>query len=210
MRAEAMENGVTMVDPETVYFALDTYIGRDVVIGPNVVFGPGVTIESGARIEAFCHLTGCHISRGGTIGPFARLRPGAELAEDVHIGNFVEVKNAMLGEGVKVGHLTYLGDAEIGEGTNIGAGTVTCNYDGVMKHRTVIGANAFIGSDTMLVAPVTVGDNALTGSGSVITEDVPAGAVAIERTKQVVKPGLAVKLFERLRAEKAKRMKKGS
>ena len=210
MRAEAMENGVTMVDPETVYFALDTYIGRDVVIGPNVVFGPGVTIESGARIEAFCHLTGCHISRGGTIGPFARLRPGAELAEDVHIGNFVEVKNAMLGEGVKVGHLTYLGDAEIGEGTNIGAGTVTCNYDGVMKHRTVIGANAFIGSDTMLVAPVTIGDNALTGSGSVITEDVPSGAVAIERTKQVVKPGLAVKLFERLRAEKAKRMKKGS
>ncbi|MDF1620113.1 bifunctional UDP-N-acetylglucosamine diphosphorylase/glucosamine-1-phosphate N-acetyltransferase GlmU [Pseudothioclava nitratireducens] len=210
MRAEAMENGVTMVDPETVYFALDTYIGRDVVIGPNVVFGPGVTIESGARIEAFCHLTGCHISRGGTIGPFARLRPGAELAEDVHIGNFVEVKNAILGEGVKVGHLTYLGDAEIGEGTNIGAGTVTCNYDGVMKHRTVIGANAFIGSDTMLVAPVTIGDNALTGSGSVITEDVPSGAVAIERTKQVVKPGLAVKLFERLRAEKAKRMKKGS
>ncbi len=208
-RAEAQENGVTMVDPGTVYFALDTYIGRDVVLGPHVVFGPGVTIESGAQIEAFCHLEGCHISRGATIGPFARLRPGAELAEDVHIGNFVEVKNAILGEGVKVGHLTYLGDAEIGEGTNIGAGTVTCNYDGVFKHRTTIGAHAFIGSDTMLVAPVTVGDGALTGSGSVITEDVPAGAIALGRAKQVTRPGLATKLFEMLRAKKAN-LKKGA
>ena len=121
------------------------------------VFGPGVTIESGAEIKAFCHLEGCHISRGATVGPFARLRPGAELAEDVHVGNFVEIKNAILDEGVKVGHLTYLGDAHVGEHTNIGAGTVTCNYDGVMKHRTEIGTRAFIGSDTMLVAPVTVG-----------------------------------------------------
>ncbi len=208
-RTEAQENGVTMVDPGTVYFALDTYIGRDVVLGPHVVFGPGVTIESGATIEAFCHLEGCHISRGATIGPFARLRPGAELAEEVHIGNFVEVKNAILGEGVKVGHLTYLGDAEIGEGTNIGAGTVTCNYDGVFKHRTTIGAHAFIGSDTMLVAPVTVGDGALTGSGSVITEDVPAGAIALGRAKQVTRPGLATKLFEMLRAKKAN-LKKGA
>ncbi|MCE5972999.1 bifunctional UDP-N-acetylglucosamine diphosphorylase/glucosamine-1-phosphate N-acetyltransferase GlmU [Sinirhodobacter sp. WL0062] len=209
MRAEAMENGVTMVDPDTVWFALDTYIGRDVVVGPNVVFGPDVTIESGAQIEAFCHLEGCHISRGATVGPFARLRPGAELAEDVHIGNFVEVKNSILAEGVKVGHLTYLGDADIGEGTNIGAGTVTCNYDGVFKHRTTVGANAFIGSDTMLVAPVTVGDGALTGSGSVITEDVPAGAIALGRAKQMNRPGLATKLFEMLRAKKAN-MKKGS
>ncbi|MCT2540806.1 bifunctional UDP-N-acetylglucosamine diphosphorylase/glucosamine-1-phosphate N-acetyltransferase GlmU [Sedimentimonas flavescens] len=209
MRAEAMENGVTMVDPDTVWFALDTYIGRDVVIGPNVVFGPDVTIESGAQIEAFCHLEGCHISRGATVGPFARLRPGAELAEDVHIGNFVEVKNSILAEGVKVGHLTYLGDADIGEGTNIGAGTVTCNYDGVFKHRTTVGANAFIGSDTMLVAPVTVGDGALTGSGSVITENVPAGAIALGRAKQMNRPGLATKLFEMLRAKKAN-MKKGS
>ncbi|TNF11209.1 MAG: bifunctional UDP-N-acetylglucosamine diphosphorylase/glucosamine-1-phosphate N-acetyltransferase GlmU [Rhodobacteraceae bacterium] len=208
MRAEAQENGVTMVDPATVWFALDTYIGRDVVIGPNVVFGPGVTIESGATIEAFCHLEGCHISRGATVGPFARLRPGAELAEDVHIGNFVEVKNSILAEGVKVGHLTYLGDADIGEHTNIGAGTVTCNYDGVMKHRTTIGANAFIGSDTMLVAPVTVGDGALTGSGSVITKDVPAEAIAIERAEQVNRPGLAKKLFAKLRAEKERRLKK--
>ncbi|MFD2172530.1 bifunctional UDP-N-acetylglucosamine diphosphorylase/glucosamine-1-phosphate N-acetyltransferase GlmU [Rhodobacter lacus] len=206
-RAEALENGVTMVEPATVWFALDTWVGRDVVIGPNVVFGPGVTIESGAVIEAFCHLEGCHISRGATIGPFARLRPGAELAEDVHIGNFVEVKNAILGEGVKVGHLTYLGDADVGEHTNIGAGTVTCNYDGVFKHRTTIGANVFIGSDTMLVAPVTVGDGALTGSGSTITEDVPAGALALGRAKQINRPGLATKLFEILRAKKAAQKK---
>jgi bifunctional UDP-N-acetylglucosamine pyrophosphorylase/glucosamine-1-phosphate N-acetyltransferase len=203
-RAEAMENGVTLVAPETVFLALDTVIGRDSVVGPNVVFGPGVTIESEAEVRAFCHLEGCHISRGATVGPFARLRPGAELAEDVHVGNFVEIKNAILDEGVKVGHLTYLGDAHVGEHTNIGAGTVTCNYDGVMKHRTVIGKRAFIGSDTMLVAPVTVGDDALTGSGSVITEDVPVDAVAIGRAKQVNKLGLKSKLFEKLQAEKAK------
>jgi bifunctional UDP-N-acetylglucosamine pyrophosphorylase/glucosamine-1-phosphate N-acetyltransferase len=143
-----------------VFFALDTHIGRDAIIGPNVLFGPGVTVESGAEIKGFCHLEGCHVSRGATVGPFARLRPGAELAEDVHVGNFVEIKNAILDEGVKVGHLTYIGDADVGEHTNIGAGTVTCNYDGVMKHRTRIGKRAFIGSDTMLVAPVTVGDGA--------------------------------------------------
>lgn len=202
-RAEVMENGVTLTAPETVWFALDTVIGRDTLIGPSVIFGPRVTVESGAEIKGFCHLEGCHISRGAQVGPFARLRPGAELAEDVHVGNFVEIKNSILDEGVKVGHLTYLGDAQVGEHTNIGAGTITCNYDGVMKHRTVIGKNAFIGSDTMLVAPVTVGDAALTGSGSVITEDVAPGAVAIGRARQVVKPGLAVKLMERLRAIKA-------
>jgi bifunctional UDP-N-acetylglucosamine pyrophosphorylase/glucosamine-1-phosphate N-acetyltransferase len=202
-RAGAMENGVTLTSPETVWFALDTVIGRDTLIGPSVIFGPGVTVESGAEIKGFCHLEGCHISRGASVGPFARLRPGAELAEDVHVGNFVEIKNAILDEGVKVGHLTYLGDAQIGEHTNIGAGTVTCNYDGVMKHRTVIGKNAFIGSDTMLVAPVTLGDQALTASGSVITEDVAAGAVAIGRARQVTKPGLAIKLMQRLHALKA-------
>ncbi|MDP2063275.1 MAG: bifunctional UDP-N-acetylglucosamine diphosphorylase/glucosamine-1-phosphate N-acetyltransferase GlmU [Phaeovulum sp.] len=204
-RAEALDNGVTLTAPDTVFFALDTWIGRDAVIGPNVVFGPGVTIESGAEVRAFCHLEGCHISRGATVGPFARLRPGAELAEDVHVGNFVEIKNSILDEGVKVGHLTYLGDAHVGERTNIGAGTVTCNYDGVMKHHTEIGADAFIGSDTMLVAPVRVGAGALTGSGSVITADVPAGAVALGRARQENKPGLAAKLMERLRAEKARR-----
>ena len=202
-RAEALDNGVTLTAPETVFFALDTHIGRDAIIGPNVLFGTGVTIESGAEIKGFCHLEGCHVSRGADVGPFARLRPGAELAEDVHVGNFVEIKNAILDEGVKVGHLTYIGDADVGEFTNIGAGTVTCNYDGVMKHRTRIGKRAFIGSDTMLVAPVSIGDGALTASGSVITEDVPAEAVALARAKQVNKAGLATKLFERLRAIKA-------
>ncbi|MCX8507798.1 MAG: bifunctional UDP-N-acetylglucosamine diphosphorylase/glucosamine-1-phosphate N-acetyltransferase GlmU, partial [Rhodobacteraceae bacterium] len=165
-RAEALDNGVTLTAPETVFFAFDTYVGRDTTIAPNVFFGPGVTVESEAEIKSFCHLEGCHISRGASVGPFARLRPGAELAEDVHVGNFVEIKNAILDEGVKVGHLTYLGDAHVGEFTNIGAGTITCNYDGVSKHRTEIGKRAFIGSDTMLVAPVTIGDGAMTASGS--------------------------------------------
>jgi bifunctional UDP-N-acetylglucosamine pyrophosphorylase/glucosamine-1-phosphate N-acetyltransferase len=206
-RTDALENGVTLTAPETVFFALDTWVGRDAIIGPNVLFGPGVTVESGAEIRGFCHLEGCHISRGATVGPFARLRPGAELAEDVHVGNFVEIKNAILDEGVKVGHLSYIGDASVGEHTNIGAGTVTCNYDGVMKHRTTIGKRAFIGSDTMLVAPVTVGDGALTASGSVITEDVPADAVAIGRARQVTKPGLATRMFDKLKAVKASKAK---
>ncbi len=203
-RAQALENGVTLSDPATVWFALDTVIGRDAIIGQNVVFGPGVTVESGAEILPFCHFEGCHISAGAVVGPFTRLRPGAELGADVHVGNFVEIKNSVLDEGVKVGHLTYLGDADIGERTNIGAGTVTCNYDGVGKHRTVIGANAFIGSDTMLVAPVRVGARAMTGSGSVITEDVPDDALAISRASQVNKPGLATRLMQALRQKKGK------
>ncbi|MDS9467260.1 bifunctional UDP-N-acetylglucosamine diphosphorylase/glucosamine-1-phosphate N-acetyltransferase GlmU [Paracoccus sp. MBLB3053] len=201
-RTDALEDGVTLTDPATVWFALDTYIGRDAIIGQNVVFGPGVTVESGAEILPFCHLEGCHVSAGATVGPFARLRPGAELGGDVHVGNFVEIKNSVLDEGVKVGHLTYLGDAHIGEATNIGAGTITCNYDGVGKHRTEIGANAFIGSDTMLVAPVRVGARAMTGSGSVITEDVPDDAMAIGRARQVTKPGLATRLMQALRQKK--------
>ncbi|MBT0779780.1 bifunctional UDP-N-acetylglucosamine diphosphorylase/glucosamine-1-phosphate N-acetyltransferase GlmU [Paracoccus sp. pheM1] len=201
-RAQALEDGVTLSDPATVWFALDTCIGRDAVIGQNVVFGPGVTVESGAEILPFCHLEGCHVSAGATVGPFARLRPGAELGGDVHVGNFVEIKNSVLDEGVKVGHLTYLGDAHVGEATNIGAGTVTCNYDGVGKHRTEIGAHAFIGSDTMLVAPVRVGARAMTGSGSVITQDVPDDALALGRAKQVVKPGLATRLMQALRQKK--------
>ncbi|GGF52510.1 bifunctional UDP-N-acetylglucosamine pyrophosphorylase / Glucosamine-1-phosphate N-acetyltransferase [Mameliella alba] len=203
-RAELLDLGVTLQAPETVHLAWDTVVGRDAEIEPNVVFGPGVTVESGARIRAFSHLEGCHVSRGAIVGPYARLRPGAELAEDVHVGNFVEVKNAVLHEGVKANHLTYIGDAEVGEKTNIGAGTITCNYDGVFKHRTVIGKRAFIGSDTMLVAPVTIGDGAMTGSGSTITSDVPAGALAIARGKQETKPGLAEKLMNMLRAKKAK------
>lgn len=206
-RAEALADGVTLIGPETVFFALDTVIGRDAVVGPNVVFGPGVTVETGAEIRAFCHLEGCHVSRGARIGPFARLRPGAELAEDVHVGNFVEIKNAILDEGAKVNHLSYIGDAHVGEQANIGAGTITCNYDGVFKHRTEIGARAFIGSDTMLVAPVRIGDDAMTGSGSVITGDVPDGALALGRARQETRPGLAVRMRARLRALKAKQGK---
>jgi bifunctional UDP-N-acetylglucosamine pyrophosphorylase/glucosamine-1-phosphate N-acetyltransferase len=204
-RCQAMEDGVTLTWPDSVIFAADTVIGRDVVVEPHVVFGPGVTVETGARIRAFSHLEGCHVSAGAIVGPYARLRPGAEIGNRARIGNFVEVKAAEIGEGAKVNHLTYIGDATIGDGTNVGAGTVTCNYDGVMKHRTVVGRNAFIGSDTMLVAPVTVGDDAMTASGSVITEDVPGGALALGRARQVNKPGLAVRLMERLRAIKQNR-----
>jgi len=207
-RAEVFENGVTLIAPETVYFAFDTYIGRDTVIEPFVVFGPEATVESNATIRAYSHIEGAHISSGAVIGPYARLRPGAELDNDVRIGNFVEIKAAHLGEGAKVNHLSYIGDAEIGAGANIGAGTITCNYDGVMKHKTTIGKGAFIGSNTMLVAPVNVGADALTGSGSVITQDVPAEAMAIARSKQVNKPGLAAKLRAHLLALKTK--KKGS
>ncbi|MEM7721459.1 MAG: bifunctional UDP-N-acetylglucosamine diphosphorylase/glucosamine-1-phosphate N-acetyltransferase GlmU [Pseudomonadota bacterium] len=202
-RREMQENGVSMQAPETVYFALDTVIGRDAIVEPNVVFRPGVTVESGAYIRAFSHLEQCHVSHGAIVGPYARLRPGAEIGNNAKIGNFVEVKSAEIGEGAKVNHLSYVGDATIGEGANLGAGTVTCNYDGVMKHKTVVGKGAFIGSDTMLVAPVTIGDDAMTASGSVITEDVPDGALALGRARQVNKPGLAVKLMARLRAMKA-------
>ncbi|MEM8632139.1 MAG: bifunctional UDP-N-acetylglucosamine diphosphorylase/glucosamine-1-phosphate N-acetyltransferase GlmU [Pseudomonadota bacterium] len=206
-RAEALADGVTLVAPETVHFAFDTVIGRDALVEPNVVFGPGVTVESGARIRAFSHLEGAHISAGAIVGPYARLRPGAELAENTRVGNFVEVKNAVVGEGAKINHLSYVGDARVGSAANIGAGTITCNYDGVSKHRTEIGARAFIGSNTMLVAPVTVGDEAMTASGSVITKDVPDGALAVARGRQDTKPGLARKLFEKLKAAKEKRQK---
>lgn len=206
-RAAALEDGVTLVAPDTVHFAHDTLLGRDAVVEPYVVFGPGVTVESGATIRAFSHLEGCHVGQGSIVGPYARLRPGAELGDDVHIGNFVEVKNAILGTGAKANHLSYIGDADIGERTNIGAGTITCNYDGVMKHRTTIGARAFIGSDTMLVAPVRVGNDAMTGSGSVITQDVPDGALALGRSAQVTKPGAAVRLLDLLKSRRAKREK---
>lgn len=207
-RAEALETGVTLIAPETIHFGFDTVIGRDAVVGPNVVFGPGVTVESGAEIRAFCHLEGCHVSQGAQIGPFARLRPGTEVADFARVGNFVEIKAAVLGEGAKVNHLSYIGDAEVGEGANIGAGTVTCNYDGVMKHRTVIGPRAFIGSDTMLVAPVTVGADAMTGSGSVITQDVPAGALALGRARQETKPERARAIVAALKAQKAAKARK--
>jgi len=203
-RAEALANGITLMAPETVYFAQDTVIGRDTLIEPHVVFGPGVTVESGAHIRAFSHLEGCHVARGSVVGPYARLRPGTELSENVRVGNFVEVKNATLDAGAKLNHLSYVGDAFVGAAANVGAGTITCNYDGVMKHKTTIGAGAFIGSNTMLVAPVTVGDGALTGSGSVITQDVPADAIAVARAPQNTRLGKAKKLFHLLRAKKAR------
>jgi bifunctional UDP-N-acetylglucosamine pyrophosphorylase/glucosamine-1-phosphate N-acetyltransferase len=206
-RAALIEAGVTMQAPDTVHLALDTHIGRDAVIEPYVVFGPDVTVESGAQIRAFSHLEGCHVSAGAVVGPYARLRPGAEIGNDAKIGNFVEVKAAEIAEGAKVNHLSYIGDATVGARANVGAGTVTCNYDGVMKHRTRIGEDAFIGSDTMLVAPVTIGARAMTASGSTITEDVPEAALAISRAKQVTKPGLAVKLRDRLKAIKAAKTK---
>ncbi|MHA6263975.1 bifunctional UDP-N-acetylglucosamine diphosphorylase/glucosamine-1-phosphate N-acetyltransferase GlmU [Arenibacterium sp. CAU 1754] len=206
-RAALLEDGVTLMAPETVYLAFDTIIGRDTVVEPNVVFGPDVTVESGATIRAFSHLEGCHVSRGAVIGPYARLRPGAELAENTRVGNFVEIKNAQIEAGAKVNHLSYIGDAQIGEKSNIGAGTITCNYDGFMKHKTTIGAGAFIGSNTMLVAPVTVGNGAMTATGSVITRDIEDDALAVARTKQENKPGRARKLFDILRAKKAKLQK---
>ena len=205
MRDDALDNGVTLPAPETVHFAFDTVLGRDAMVEPNVVFGPGVTVETGARIRAFCHIEDAHIARDAVVGPFARVRGGAEISEHVKIGNFVELKNAQLEEGVKISHLSYVGDAHIGQHTNIGAGTITCNYDGVMKHRTKVGERAFIGSNTMLVAPVSVGDEAMTASGSVITKDVEPGALAIARGEQVNKPGLARKLMDLLKTKKKKR-----
>ena len=189
LRDAAMEAGVTMVAPETVYLSADTKFGRDVTIEPNVVFGPGVTVEDNAVIRAFSHLEGAHVGKGASVGPFARLRPGAKLGAKSRVGNFVEVKEAEIGEGAKANHLAYIGDGRVGDGANIGAGTIFCNYDGKAKHRTEIGKGAFIGSNSALVAPVKVGANAYVGSGSVITDDVPAGALALGRGRQVNKPG---------------------
>ncbi|MEP7030037.1 MAG: bifunctional UDP-N-acetylglucosamine diphosphorylase/glucosamine-1-phosphate N-acetyltransferase GlmU [Pseudolabrys sp.] len=194
LRQAAMDGGVTMTAPETVFLSADTKFGRDVTIEPNVVFGPGVTVDDGATIRAFSHLEGAHVGKGARVGPFARLRPGAELGKDVHVGNFVEVKAATLEDGAKANHLSYIGDARVGKGANIGAGTITCNYDGVAKHRTDIGAGAFIGSNSALVAPVSVGDGAYVGTGTVVTKDVPAGALAVARTPQTNKEGWAKRL----------------
>ncbi len=206
-RQELMLAGVSMIAPETVFLAWDTELAQDVLVEPNVVFGPGVRVESGAIIHAFSHVEGAHVRTGATVGPFARLRPGADLGPKSKVGNFCEVKKAEIGAGAKVNHLTYIGDAFVGAGSNIGAGTITCNYDGVNKHVTRIGENTFIGSNSSLVAPVAIGDGALVASGSVITQDVPADAVAFGRARQEIKPGRAPILRERYEAEKAVKKK---
>ena len=193
LRRAAMDGGATLIQPDSVVFSHDTRLGRDVTVGPQVVFGPGVTVEDGVEIRAFSHLEGCTVRAGAVIGPFARLRPGTTVERDAHVGNFVELKAAVLGEGAKANHLSYLGDVRIGPRANIGAGTITCNYDGVNKHRTEIGEGAFIGSDTALVAPVRVGARALVGAGSVVTEDVPDDALAVARGRQVNKAGRGFK-----------------
>lgn len=209
-RAQLMQSQVKMIAPETVYFHFDTVIGNDVEIEPNVVFAQGVTVENGVKIRAFSHIEGAHIGENSTIGPFARLRPGAELGEAVHIGNFVEIKNAQIHNGAKVNHLSYIGDAEIGQKTNIGAGTITCNYDGVFKHQTIIGEGAFIGSNSILVAPVKIGDHALTAAGSVITKNVENGELSLARAEQVNKPNLAIALMNKLRALKSRKEQEAS
>jgi bifunctional UDP-N-acetylglucosamine pyrophosphorylase / glucosamine-1-phosphate N-acetyltransferase len=194
LRAKALESGVTLIAPETVFLSADTKLGKDVVVEPYVVFKSGVVVEDGATIRSFSHLDGAHVGKSAIVGPYARLRPGTRLEESVHIGNFVEVKEARFGAGAKANHLSYIGDATVGEGANIGAGTITCNYDGGAKHLTEIGKRAFIGSNSALVAPVKIGEGAYVGSGSVITQNVPADALALGRAQQVVKEGGARRL----------------
>ena len=197
-REEVLDEGATLIDPESVWFAYDTKLARDVTVEPHVVFGPGVEVAEGATIHAFSHIEGAIIGAKASIGPFARIRPGTRLAAKTKVGNFVELKKAQIGDGAKVNHLSYVGDAEVGAGANIGAGTITCNYDGFGKYRTVIGAGAFIGSNTALVAPVTVGEGAVVGAGSVITKDVEADSLAIERNEQKGIAGWAKRFRERM------------
>jgi bifunctional UDP-N-acetylglucosamine pyrophosphorylase/glucosamine-1-phosphate N-acetyltransferase len=198
----AMAEGATLLDPDSVWFSFDTALGRDVVIGPNVFFGPGVAVADNVKIHSFSHLDGVTVQESAVVGPFARLRPGAVIGRDAHVGNFVEIKNAVLGEGAKANHLSYIGDAEVGAQTNIGAGTITCNYDGYMKHRTVIGKSVFIGSNTAIVAPVTIGDGAVVGAGSTVVRDVPADSLTVARGEQVDRPGRASALREKLAQQK--------
>ena len=202
IRKDMMLAGVTMTAPETVFFSWDTKIGAETTIEPNVFFGSSVTIGEGVNIHAFCHIEGATVAAGAEIGPFARLRPGADLRAKSKAGNFVEIKKAVIGEGAKVNHLTYIGDAEVGAKANIGAGTITCNYDGYNKHLTQIGVGAFIGSNTALVAPVSVGANAIVAAGSVITRNVPEDAVAYGRARQEVREGRASVLHARNKAIK--------
>ncbi len=202
-REEAMAEGASLVAPETVFFSYDTVLGSDVTVEPNVVFGPGVSVAEGATIHAFCHLEKCEIGAGASVGPFARLRPGAKLGRDAKVGNFVEIKNAVLGEGAKASHLSYIGDAEVGAGANIGAGTITCNYDGYFKHKTVIGERAFIGSNSALIAPVTIGPDAIVAAGSAVSRDVAPGELRMVRAEQLVKPGWADRFHDAMKRKKA-------
>ena len=197
-REQVLQEGATLIDPESVWFAYDTKLGRDVTVEPHVVFGPGVDVADGATIKAFSHIEGAVIGARAVIGPFARIRPGTSLGDGAKVGNFVELKNATVGRGAKVNHLSYVGDSEIGERANIGAGTITCNYDGFGKYRTIIGADAFIGSNTALVAPVTIGEGAIVGAGSVITEDVQPDSLAVERSEQRGIAGWARRFRERM------------
>ena len=200
-REQALDEGATLIDPESVWFAYDTKLGRDVTVEPHVVFGPGVEVADGATIHAFSHIEGAMIGAKASIGPFARIRPGTRLGERTKVGNFVELKKAEVGDGAKVNHLSYVGDASVGALANIGAGTITCNYDGFGKYQTVIGAGAFIGSNTALVAPVTVGEGAIVGAGSVITKDVEADSLAVERSEQKGISGWAKRFRERMAAK---------
>lgn len=203
-RLEAMRDGATLIAPDTVYFSHDTRLGRDVVVEPHVIFGTGVTVENDVVIHGFSHIDGAVVREGAEIGPFARLRPGADIGRNAKIGNFVEIKKATLSDGAKVNHLSYIGDADIGARANIGAGTITCNYDGFFKYRTIIGDDAFIGSNSALVAPVTVGNGAIIGAGSVVTQDVAADALALARGKLEEKPGWAKRFRAIMKARKVK------
>jgi bifunctional UDP-N-acetylglucosamine pyrophosphorylase/glucosamine-1-phosphate N-acetyltransferase len=204
-RHRAMEDGASLVDPESVWFAWDTLLGQDVLIEPNVFFGPGVSLADGVKIRANCHIEGATVGEGCEVGPFARLRPGTVLGKKAKIGNFVEVKKSVLGEGAKANHLSYIGDAEVGAGANIGAGTITCNYDGYFKHKTVIGERAFIGSNSALVAPVRIGADAIVAAGSAVTRDVAAGELRIVRGEQLVKPGWADRFHDAMKKKKAEK-----
>ena len=204
-RLAAMADGATLVAPETVWFAWDTQLGRDVLIEPNVVFAPGVTVADGVTIRAFCHLAGASLASGVEVGPYARLRPGTVLGAKVKIGNFVEVKNARMDEGSKANHLSYVGDAEVGAGANLGAGTITCNYDGYFKHKTVIGPRAFIGSNSALIAPVRIGADAIVAAGSAVSRDVGEGELRLVRAEQLVKPGWADRFHDAMKKKKAER-----
>jgi bifunctional UDP-N-acetylglucosamine pyrophosphorylase/glucosamine-1-phosphate N-acetyltransferase len=206
-RLRAMDEGASLIAPETVWFSWDTQLGRDVTVEPNVFFGPGVSVADGATIRAFCHLEGASLGPNTEVGPYARLRPGAVLEEKAKVGNFVEIKKSTLGRGAKANHLSYIGDADVGAGANIGAGTITCNYDGYFKYKTVIGERAFIGSNSSLIAPVRIGADAIVGAGSAVSRDVADGELRLVRAEQLVKPGWADRFHDAMKKKKAEAKK---